>query len=345
MLRRAAASMLALSCAAALAGCDSGGSHRATGPRPTAPIPVTTPAHAPATQTGWLHGVAVDVPAGWPRNKLRCGTSYETSLIVLPAGAAFPACAWAKPKTLRPDVVWLAGFVPPLTASSRFLGADLPPGGLAKSTAVTINGEPARELQTRDNWTKEPAVLVVLPRRAVYVVVSSMHRTIRDSVVASIRFARRDAITGCLVRTSAYDAPPRHPHLDGRIDVSGAVSVSACHYVAGWLETTAASMPAAKLAALMRAIDAAPHVTSARAPVDRGCEGLAPGPPEWSDDGPVVLRFSFADGTSRIVVARVVECTRWQSYVFSGSVERRMTGALLAALPPVLVQFPGIDTM
>src|SRR5205823_5566740 len=121
---------------------------------------------------------------------------------------------------------------------------------------------------------------------------------------------------------------------DRPIDVSGAVAVSACHYVAGWLETTSLSMPPAKLRALVRLIGAAPHVTPARAPVDAGCESVDRGPPEWSDDGPVVLRFSFADGSTGIVVARIVWCTRWQSYLYAGDAERRLTGALLAALPP-----------
>jgi hypothetical protein len=177
-------------------------------------------------------------------------------------------------------------------------------------------------------------------------VVSSVHRTIRDEVIASIRFVPKDPETGCATRTTAFDAPPAHPRLDRPIDVSGAVSVTACHYVAGWLETTAVSMPPVKLRALVRAIDAAPHVTSARAPVDQGCAGLDRGPAQWGDDGPVVLRFTFADGTTGVVVARVVWCTRWQSYVYAGNAERRLTGAVLAALPPrVLMQFPGIDTM
>ena len=58
-------------------------------------------------------------------------------------------------------------------------------------------------------------------------------------------------------------------------------NVVACHYVAGWLETTAVSMPPGKLQALVRAIDAAPHVTAARAPVDNGCQNVDGGPPPF----------------------------------------------------------------
>ena len=344
MLRRAGVAMLALSCAAVVVGCDSGPAHRAAKPRPGSPVPIP-PKYVPAPQTGWLHGVGVDVPAAWPRNQLRCGQPAGTTLIVQSAGAVTPSCFAVFPRNFHPDVVWLNGFVPPVTANTSFGPVNLPAGGLAAMTRLTIAGEPAYELATRDRWSHEPTVLVVLPRRAAFVAVSSMHRTIRDEVIASIRFVPKDPATGCVTRTTAYDAPPRHPQLERHIDVSGAVGVTTCHYVAGWLETTAVSMPPAKLAALVRAIDQAPHVTSARAPVDAGCEGLNRGPPEWSDDGPVVMRFSFAGGRTAIVVARVVQCTRWQSYLYAGNVERRMTGALLAALPPVLVQFPGIDTM
>jgi hypothetical protein len=213
-------------------------------------------------------------------------------------------------------------------------------------TPISIAGEPARELRTRDRRTHDPAVLVVLPRRATFVTVTSRSRAIRDAVVASIRVVPTDPATRCATRTASYDAPPRHPRLDRPIDVSGAVDATACHYVAGWLETTAASMPPATLRALVLAIDRAPHVTTARAPVDRGCEGLDCGPPEWSDDGPVVLRFQLRDGTTKVVVIRVVWCTRWQSYLYSGDLERRLTGAVLVDLPRgVLDEFPGPDTM
>lgn len=335
--------LLALVIALAAAGCDSA-PHRTAATHPSTPV-TRTPTPAPAVQTGWLHGVGVDAPARWPRDALRCGHPAKSTLVVEPAGAAYPACFALPRKGSHPDVVWLGGYVPPLQPKA-FLGlVELPAGGLSAMTPVTISGEPAREWQGRDPAADEPAVLVVLPTRGVFVVVMSKDRSIRAAAVASIRIVATDPLTGCATRTTAYDAPPRHPDLDRPIDVSGAVGVVACHYVASWLTATAASVPTAKLAALVRAIGAAPHVTSNRAPEDAGCERLDPGSPEYGDDGPVVLRFTFHGGRSRVVVARVVYCTRWQSYLRAGDVERRMTGALLLALPRVLEQFPDPDTM
>jgi hypothetical protein len=300
----------------------------------------------PATQTGWLHGVGVDVPAAWPRNQLRCGDPWRTTLVVESAGAAVPLCLWVPRKNFHPDVVWVRGYLAPLAPGSRLGPVSLPAGGLGSLTARTIGGEPARELRTSDPRTRQPVVVVVLPRRSVFVAVSSAHRTIRDAVVASIHVVTTDPSTGCSVRSTAYDAPPRHPILDQAIDVSGAIGAVVCHYVDGWLERTAASMPPPKLRALVHAIGGAPHVTSARAPVDRGCESVRRGPPAYDDDGPVVIRLRWRDGTTKVVVARVVWCTRWQSYVYAGDVKRRVTGAVLLALPPgVLEQFPGPDTM
>jgi hypothetical protein len=286
------------------------------------------------------------VPATWPRNDLRCGQPAGTTLIVQPAGAVVPLCYSPMAMNFHPDVVWLGGFIPPLDPAAAFGPVDPPRGGVAAMTPVTIGGEPAREWHTRDRRTRDPAVLVVLPRREVFVVVSSRHQRIRDAAVASIRIVRNDPATGCATRTTGYDAPPRRPRFDRTIDVSNAVGLTACHYVTGWLETTAASMPPRSLRALVDAIDQAPHVTSARAPVDRGCESVDRGPPEYDSDGPVVLRFQLRDGTATVVVVRIVWCTRWQSYLYAGDVMRRLTGAVLLALPPgLLVSYPGPDTM
>ncbi len=292
-----------------------------------------------------MHGVGVDVPATWPRNQLHCGNPARTTLVVEPAEAPSPLCLALPAKGAHPDVVWLGGYVSPLRAGTVLGLIELPDGGPAAMTPITIDGEPAREWRGRDPAADEPAVLVVLPQRETFVAIASMRQSIRDAAVASIRVVGTDPSTGCPTRTTAYDEAPRHPRLDRPIDISGAVGVRACHYVAGWLVTTATSMPAAKLRALVRAIDAAPVVTSARAPDDAGCARVDRGPPEDSDDGPVVLRFSFAGNRSVVVVARVVMCTRWQSYLYAGDVERRLTGAVLRTLPPVLDQFPDPDTM
>lgn len=339
---------VALVIALALAGCDSAPRRPAvSAPVASAPLgtPTPTPRPVPPTQTGWMHGVGVDVPASWPRNQLHCGHPAETTLVVEPTSAVFPLCFALPPKGAHPNVVWLGAYAPPLQPKALLGLVALPAGGLRAMTPMAIGGERAFAWRGRDPATTEPAVLVVLPSRDVFVVVMSAHRSTRDAVVASIHVVKNDPATGCAVRSSAYDAPPRHPVLDRPIDVSGAVSVVACHYLSGWLEAMAASMPPAALRRLARAIDAAPHVTSARSPIDAGCEGLDPGPPEYSDDGPVVLRFTYADGRTAVVVARVVNCTRWQSYLYAGNVERRMTGAFLLALPRVLDQFPGPETM
>ncbi|MDQ1699470.1 MAG: hypothetical protein QOG34_1333 [Frankiaceae bacterium] len=341
-MRRLLAVLLALVSAV---GCTHGGSS----PRAASPVPTPSfsegPRPVPPPQTGWMHGVGVDVPTTWPRNQLRCGEPWRTTLVVQSAGAAVPLCLWLAPKNFHPDVVWIGGYVPSLTEHTVLGTVEVPAGGLKAMRRLTIAGEPAAEWRSRDRRTGEPAVLIVLPRRAVFVTVSSVHRTIRDSVVASIRFVPKDPATGCATRSTAYDRPPRHPVFDRPIDVSGAVSVVGCHYIRGWLETTTGPMSGRKLRTLVAAIDAAPPLTTVRAPIDAGCAGLTPGPPEYNDDGPAVLRFIYADGRSTLVVVRVVWCTRWQSYLYAGDVERRLTGAVLLALPPLLSQFPGPDTM
>lgn len=338
--------VVALVLALAAGGCDSTPPHTAA-PPPSAPVqtPTPTPTTRTAVQTGWMHGVGVDVPARWPRNALRCGNPAKTTLVVEPAGAVYPACFALPPKGAHPDVAWLGAYVPPLRPHALLGLIEIPAGGLSTMIPVTIGGERGREWQGRDPRTGQPAVLVVLPGRQVFVAVTSRNRALREAIVASVRVVATDPSTGCATRTTSYDAPPLQPRLDRSIDVSGAVSVVACHYVSGWLSATAPSMPPGALRVLVRAIDAAPHVTTARAPDDAGCERLDPGPPEYSDDGPVVLRFGFADGRSKVVVVRVVNCTRWQSYLYAGNVERRLTGAVLLALPRVLDQFPDPDSM
>jgi hypothetical protein len=334
---------VALACALAAAACTGAPRHPPQAAVPT--FTISPPRYTPAPQTGWMHGVGIDVPPTWPRDRLRCGQPWETTLVVEPVSAVTPLCLAMPVKGAHPDVAWLGAYLPPLRPHTVLGLVEIPSGGLAAMTPTTIDTERAWRWQSRDFRTHEPALLVVVPSRRVFVEVASVHSTIRDAVIASIRFVPNDPATGCAVRTTAYDAPPQHPRLDRRIDVAGAVGVVACHYVAGWLEKTVPSMPAAGLRALVRAIDAAPHVTSALAPVDAGCQGLDRGPPEYDDDGPVVLRFSFPGGRSRVVVGRVTYCTRWQSYLYSGDVERRMTGAVLRALPRILDDFPGPDTM
>jgi hypothetical protein len=339
--RHAVAAMLAC----ALTGCTAA-PHRAATPQSPAPRFTETPRYVAPVQTGWMHGVGVDVPAAWPRNQLRCGDPWRTTLVVQSAGAAVPLCAWLTPENFHPDVVWVGSYVAPLQPGAVLGPVEAPARGLGAMTAITIDGEPAREVSTRDRRTHEPAVLVVLPKQAVFVSVSSVHQKIRADAVASIRVVTTDPATGCATRTSAYDRAPRHPILDRPIDVSAAVAAVACHYVAGWLETTAASISPVQRRALVRAVDRAPQVTTARAPIDRGCETVDRGPRQYSDDGPVVLRFRLRDGTTKVVVARVEWCTRWQSYLYAGNVVRRMTGAVLLALPAgVLDQFPGPTTM
>ena len=337
--------LLAVAASLALAGCDHQRPHDTSEPKLAGPTVTETPRYVPAPQTVWMHGVGIDVPAKWPRNELDCGRPFHTTVVVEPATAAFPLCVAIPPKHAHPNVAWLGAYLPPLRPGGVLGLVGVPAGGLAAMTRTTIDGVPAWTWEGHDPETDQPAVLVVVPSREIFVAVTSRNRSTRDSIVSSIRFAPKDPATRCATRTTAYDAAPRHPRLDRAIDVSGAVAVVACHYVAGWLESTATSMSAAKLRTLVHAIRAAPHVTSARAPEDTGCAGLDPGPPAYSDDGPVVLRFAFADGHSAVVVVRVVNCTRWQSYLYAGNVERRLTGAVLLALPPVLVQFPGPDSM
>jgi len=304
-----------------------------------------TPHYTPAQQTGWMHGVGVDVPRSWPRDLLTCGQPKGTTFVVESASAGAPLCFTKPVKGAHPDVAWLGVYIPPLRPGVALGLVEIPSRGLAAMTPTTIDGVRAWSWQSRDFRTHEPAVLVVVPARSVYVAVASVHRAVREAVIGSIRFVTNDSATGCSTRTTAYDGPPRHPRLDRHIDVSGAVGVVACHYVGGWLETTATSVPASQLKALVRAIDAAPHVTTALAPDDQGCQGLDRGPPQYDGDGPVVLRFSFAGGRTSVVVARVSFCTRWQSYLYAGDIERRMTGAVLLALPPVLNDFPDPNSM
>jgi hypothetical protein len=335
--------------AAILAGCGSQqqaqSDSRASPAAPSAtPQPTNTADTNPGEQTGWMHGIGVSVPASWPRNALRCGDPSRTTLIVQPTGAGTPLCFVIRPKSLHPDVVWMAAYEPPVSAGAIFGAVALPARGFATMTPVTVAGEDARELRTRDRFG-EAALLIVFPARRVFVQVSSTHPALIDGTVASIRSVTTDVESGCAVHTTAYDAPPAHPRLDQPLEMGVVTAVSGCHYLGGWLESTADSMPAAKLARLVHALEASPRMTKARAPIDSGCERLDPGPPSYSDDGPVVLRLRLADGSLRVVVVRIVMCTRWQSYVASGDIQRRVTGELLLSLPPLLVQFPGPETM
>ena len=60
---------------------------------------------------------------------------------------------------------------------------------------------------------------------------------------------------------------------------------------------------------------------------------------------PMLLTFAYPDGSTRLVVARILWCTRWQSYVTTGSYTRRITPQILTALPPVWMDYPDPDSM
>lgn len=116
-------------------------------------------------------GVQVFVPKDWPRNRLRCGTPAEDTVVVNPGPQ--PLCLIRPPAPV--SYAWLR--------SSGDLTVD--PEAAVATRAISLQGHAAKrgEDQLEDGRTR--IVIVVTDRRIVVVAVSkdpALARQIADSV-------------------------------------------------------------------------------------------------------------------------------------------------------------------
>lgn len=91
----AAAVVLAVVGAVTAMQLSSDGNHRSPAQSATGPATGTTPLPVPASQKRMVfHGLAIDVPAGWPLNATQCGAPIKDT-VILPG--LVPACLLARP--------------------------------------------------------------------------------------------------------------------------------------------------------------------------------------------------------------------------------------------------------
>ena len=291
-------------------------------------------------QRAWLHGVGVDAPAAWARNAMHCGQPTADTLVV-GSGGNETCATWPQSHA---SVVWLGAYDKEPLRPNVILGdAALGRAGVQGLRATRVAGEPARtgRLRSTSGGTTQ---IVLFPQRRAYVTVHSGDQHLVEQVLRSIQVTAVDPATHCRVHTNEYDDPRRLPVQPGDALVPGAPAmVTACGYVDDWLEQTA-TMRGDRLQRLLTALDAAPAPTEERSGDDwPGCVAVqrqSPSPVE-----PMLLTFAYPDGSTRLVVARILWCTRWQSYVTTGSYTRRITPQILTALPPVWMDYPDPDSM
>lgn len=289
-----------------------------------------------------MHGVGVDTPITWQPDALRCGRPIHNTVVVAGSTFLIEDCDYL-PRP-RVSVAWIGAYdAEPLSRRAILGEAELGRRGLAGLRHATVSGEPAL-VGVRPSINGGVAHLVLFPHRRVYVSVRSEDPATVRQVLASIRTVRVDPATRCRVHTRQYDDPARLPHQRGELLVPGnPSSVTACGYVDDYLEQTA-TMTGTRLRRLLDALRSAPPPTDAHQPSDwPGCT--------WVDKEfhvtrePMAMFFTYPNDAERVVVARIESCTRWQSYVTTGSYTRRINKRVLTALPPVWTQYPDPGSM
>jgi hypothetical protein len=133
------------------------------------PVPQSPPAGQVALD---YRGVQVFVPKDWPRNRLRCGTPAEDTVVVDPGPQ--PMCL------IRPTPVvsyaWLRNPEDP----------DTDPDAVLATHPVSLQGHPARrgEDQLSDGRTR---IVVVVTDRKVVVVAVSKDPALASRIADSVR--------------------------------------------------------------------------------------------------------------------------------------------------------------
>ena len=295
--------------------------------------PTSTPTPKPAPEgmeQYWLRGVGVDAPASWKPNRAQCGTPVASTVIVMYSGEGVAGCAITNPPKHLSVIRMSAG-----DNKAAYQQHDWHP--------ETINGD-AVEVANERTDQGDHERLVHFADRQVTVDMTSPDESIIDAATQSLQTVDTDPDTGCVVHTDAYDDGKPAPQGDAHVLLPGhPTSAIGCVYVSGWLESNA-RVSGDKLTALVNAVRAAPALTDSQAPDDTNCESVA-GMQDPSDNPPMMLRFDYADSSTWTLVAKINWCTRWQSTISSGSVTRRITGALLLALPQLWMGYPDPDSM
>jgi hypothetical protein len=295
------------------------------GPAP-APGPSETASYRPllpGMQRAWLHGVGVDAPGEWKRDALHCGKPQQDTLVVQPIGTARRICTAAPGQGL--SVVWLGDYQGGLRRGLTLGLVRLGRRTLASLHPRTVGGMTVLATSRR-SYLGGTLDVVVLPHRHVYVLAWSPDADLLARTIESLQTIETDPDTHCSVFTNDYDDVKRLPATSGRTLVpKSATGADACYYVDGWLEGSE-SMTAADAQHLGRILDAAP-----RAPVSHDCRQVRQG--RYAAPGPMALRFHYAGGKSRVVVARILSCNGWSSYASNGTVTKRLGLAALDVIP------------
>ncbi|MBV9293544.1 MAG: hypothetical protein JO222_13935 [Frankiales bacterium] len=274
-------------------------------------------------QRGWVHGVGVDAPAEWKLDALHCGVPVADTLIVTTVGYAPTYCLASPPAGV--SFAWLGSYQNGLHPGLALGHYILSGRQLARLRPRQINNVLVASGQvTRLHGQR--VLLVVVPHRHVFLFVSSPHPDAVAKLVDSLQAVDVDPDTGCRTFTRTYDDVASLPAGSSRTPVPGApTSTVACYYVDGWLEATG-ELSSAQTSKLVVAIDVAP-----RARISHSCDKVRQG--SYAAPGPMLLQFRYPSQAPVSAVARIFACHGWQSYVSNGRSTRRMTLAVLHAIP------------
>lgn len=223
---------------------SSGGGHQvapgtgagsAAGTNDAPPVPA-------GTQRVVFHGLAIDVPAGWPLNATSCGTP-QGDTVVLPG--AVLACLSAS----HPSVT-----------SVEFKDSDRFQADGKAGSAISVGGKAASRL-TGFLGNGMYVVTVSVPSLSAQVVITSPKQTEAEALAATLTVVSADQ-NGCSAQDAGLGALPipRGSARDGadRELVPGApTDVTICRYVGGWIEQST-TLDGSQQAALVSLLNGLP---------------------------------------------------------------------------------------
>jgi hypothetical protein len=238
-------------------------------------------------------------------------------------GRVYQNCPATQPPGL--SVVWLGSYLGGLRAGLHLGSLTLHGRDIARLHPTAINDVAVREGAWRVTGG-ELVQVVVVPARHVFILATSPDRHVVVDALDSMQPVAVDPDTGCVVYTRKYSDPAAlTPQSGSRLVPGRPTDGDACYYVDGWLESSA-TIGGPRIRRLAAAIDRSPP-----APVSHSCAGVREG--AFTKPGPMALWFNYDNRAARVVVARIVNCGRWSSFVTNGTQTRRLNREILTEIP------------
>ena len=270
-----------------------------TGPSSAAVVPV-----AAGDRLVVFHGLAVEVPAAWPTNALRCATPQRDT-VILP-GAVETCLTTSRPAV--PFVQFGEG------TSFAVLAGTLRD---AHTEQTEVGGLPATRLTGRQQGRY--VVAVAVPSLSAQVLASSPEQATGEALAGTVRVTDTDA-NGCPAHSDAVAVlptgrPTARPGADRELVPGTPSAVVVCRYVAGLVEQSGA-VDGADRTALLATLNGLPSGVSRANPKDylpSLCRTPSTAPGSVLDDTAMdseayLVRASYASGPSVSVLVRLGLC-------------------------------------